>query len=80
MTHVQVFPRFYYVSDDTLLSILSNPTSVTAIQPHLASLFSAAANIVCSSVSGEGGVPNITAIESAEGERLVLSEEVYIFV
>lgn len=68
---VKVFPRFFFVSDDSLLSILSNPMSVTSIQPHLISLFGAMNNIVLAP-SGNGEDPVITAVESVEGERLDL--------
>ena len=70
--YVQVFPRFFFVSDDSLLSILSNPMSVSSIQPHLISLFGAMDNIVLSGSAGSGEDPEITAVESVGGERLSL--------
>ena len=67
----QAFPRFYYVSDDSLLSILSSPHSTHSLQPHLGSLFAAVTNIIVSSPQDEE-TPVITAVESPEGEILQL--------
>ena len=67
----QAFPRFYYVSDDSLLSILSSPSSTHSLQPHLGSLFAAVTNIIVSSPQDEE-TPVITAVESPEGEVLQL--------
>ncbi|XP_060567478.1 dynein axonemal heavy chain 5-like [Ruditapes philippinarum] len=36
----RVFPRFYYVSDPILLAILSRPTDLESVKPHLKSIFS----------------------------------------
>jgi hypothetical protein len=59
------------VSDDSLLSILSDPMSVSSMQPHLISLFGAMSNIILAPpVVGED--PIIIAVESVEGERLNL--------
>ncbi|KAL4232681.1 hypothetical protein ACF0H5_007369 [Mactra antiquata] len=35
----RVFPRFYFVSDPILLAILSRPTDLESVKPHLKSLF-----------------------------------------
>ena len=71
----QVFPRFYFVSDDSLLSILSSSTSVESIKPHLSSLFNDVGSIVSVS-STDGGAPIITGVESCEGEVLPLNQSV----
>ena len=71
-TLFQVFPRFFYVSDDSLLSILSNPKSVSSIKPHLVSLFGAIGNVIVTESSHDGGAPVITAVESIQGECLNL--------
>ena len=63
------------MSDDSLLSILSDPTSVVSIQPHLISLFGAMNNIVLAPSVGKED-PVITAVESVEGERLDLISRV----
>ncbi|KAK6187606.1 hypothetical protein SNE40_005595 [Patella caerulea] len=36
----KAFPRFYFVSDSILLSILSRPTDLESVRPHLRSIFS----------------------------------------
>ena len=65
------------MSDDSLLSILSNPKSVTSIQPHLMSLFGAVSNVIVAGSSNNGmGTPVITAVESIQGERLDLIDPV----
>ncbi|XP_052807484.1 dynein axonemal heavy chain 5-like isoform X7 [Mya arenaria] len=35
----RVFPRFYFVSDPILLAILSRPTDLESVKPHLKSIF-----------------------------------------
>ena len=68
-----MFPRFFYVSDDSLLSVLSNPMSVSSIQPHLASLFGGMGNLVLAdSTSSHGEAPVIIAVASVDGEKLPL--------
>lgn len=72
---MQVFPRFFFVCDDSLLCILSNPMSVSSIQPHLISIFGAMSNIV---LAGSKEQPLITAVESILGERLNLISPVSV--
>ena len=69
----QAFPRFHFVSDDSLLSILSNSASVTSLQPHLRSLFASAASLTSSKYRGEHIVTTVTSIE---GEQLQLTNPV----
>ncbi len=69
---IQVFPRLFYVSDDSLLSVLSNPKSVTSLKPHLVSLFGAVGDVVVAGSSQNGETPVITAVESIQGECLNL--------
>lgn len=70
-----MFPRFYFVSDDSLLSILSNDVSVESVKPHLSSLFNDVGKIVSSS-SNDKDSPIITGVESRDGEILPLSQPV----
>ena len=72
-----MFPRFYFVSDDSLLSILSNDVSVESVKPHLNSLFNDVSSIVSSS-SNDKDFPVITGVESRDGEILPLSQPVSI--
>lgn len=71
----QAFPRFYYVSDDSLLDILSSPTSTQPLLPHLHSLFAAVRSLAVDSTDEEEP-PAITTVVSEEGEELKLSEPV----
>ncbi len=71
----QVFPRLYYVSDDFLLSVLSDPSS---LHTHLHTLFGGVAALVTTPTLGKGEPPVITAVESVEGERLQLTKQVTI--
>ena len=66
------------MSDDTLLTILSNPTSIHSICPHLGSLFTAVRGVTTrpTDEEEEGESSEIVAVESVEGERVDLSNPV----
>ena len=64
------------MSDDSLLSILSDPTSPTTVQSHLGSLFGATASILTTSSTQDGDIPSVTGVVSAEGEKLNLIRQV----
>ena len=72
-----MFPRFYFVSDDSLLSILSNSLSVESVKPHLSSLFNDVGSIVSADPT-DGDAPLIIGVESHEGEFLRLNQPVSI--
>ena len=79
---MQAFPRFFYVSDDSLLQILSSPLSPSSLTPYLPSLFTNTRSLITQSPGTkeedkkEEAPVIITAVESAEGERLDLVEPV----
>ena len=63
------------MSDDSLLSILSNSMSVESVKPHLCSLFNDVGSIVLAKKPNKD-VPSITGVESREGETLKLNQPV----
>jgi hypothetical protein len=61
-----LFPRFFFVSDTTLLAILGLAGDLRAVQPHMLSLFS---NIKCLQLDDRRS-DTITSVQSSEGEIL----------
>ena len=61
------FPRFYFISSDELLHILSQRKNPTAVQPHLQKCFEGLRRL---EFSDAGQSPDILAMVSVEGERI----------
>lgn len=62
-----LFPRFYFLSNEELLEILSQTRNPQAVQPHLSKCFDAIKSLEFS--SGDKSV-DIVAMISPEGERI----------
>lgn len=66
-----LFPRFYFISDDELLSILAS-SSAKAVQDHMLKMFDNCAKLIFKSEFDE----TICGVDSQEGERCDLANPV----
>jgi dynein heavy chain, axonemal len=66
-TKRDVFPRFYFLSNDDLLTILSESKDVKKLQPHFKKVFEATDHVIFD------GDLNITSVVSPEKERFELT-------
>eukprot|EP00599_Poterioochromonas_sp_BG-1_P017876 CAMPEP_0173166600 /NCGR_PEP_ID=MMETSP1105-20130129/22117_1 /TAXON_ID=2985 /ORGANISM="Ochromonas sp., Strain BG-1" /LENGTH=3828 /DNA_ID=CAMNT_0014087887 /DNA_START=639 /DNA_END=12125 /DNA_ORIENTATION=- len=70
-TKRMAFPRFYFLSNDELLEILSQAKDPRAVQPHLRKCFD---NLVKLEFGSEPGSIDILAMFSSENERVSLGK------
>lgn len=68
------FPRFYFLSDDELIEILSQTRNVQAVQPHLQKCFD---NIKKVEFTQEKDSKEIIGMWSSEGEYVAFSHSVF---
>lgn len=75
---LQAFPRFHFISDSVLLSILSAANSVESIQPYLTSMFGNMAALTVTHLDDINRGPQavISSVTSIEGEELMLVRHV----
>jgi len=66
-TKRSAFPRFYFLSDEDLLAILSQTRDPQAVQPHLQGCFDAMKSLV---FGEEDQAAEMFAMVSAEDERV----------
>ncbi|RYH31858.1 hypothetical protein EON65_01740 [archaeon] len=70
-TKRMAFPRFYFLSNDELLEILSQAKDPRAVQPHLRKCFD---NLIKLEFGAEPGSIDILAMFSSENERVGLGK------
>jgi hypothetical protein len=73
-TKRSAFPRFYFLSNDELLQILSQTRDPAAVQPHMSKCFDSIARIEFG--DDEDAAKDIFAMFSSEGERVPFSAPV----
>ena len=70
-----VFARFYFLSNDELLEILSQTRNPLAVQPHMRKCFDAIQRLDFGDAKSGGNASNdILAMVSPEGERVALTK------
>jgi dynein heavy chain len=71
-TKRQIFPRFYFISNDDLLEILGQSKNPPAVQPHFKKLFDNIKSLKMSK-SQIGGKIDASSMFSSEGEEVLFS-------
>ncbi|PXF43614.1 Cytoplasmic dynein 1 heavy chain 1 [Gracilariopsis chorda] len=75
-TQRSLFPRFFFLSDNDLLQVLSvSAGNLDSLSPHIGKLFPGLSCIIC---ERKGTVTEISAVESKEGEVVALTDPVCV--
>ncbi|XP_078738938.1 LOW QUALITY PROTEIN: dynein axonemal heavy chain 2-like [Lampetra fluviatilis] len=77
-TKRQVFPRFYFLSNDELLEILGQARNPAAVQPHLKKCFDNIKSLAIQKVPGPSRRMEATAMSSSDGEVVNFSAAVLL--
>ncbi|KAL5251273.1 hypothetical protein ACHWQZ_G016836 [Mnemiopsis leidyi] len=77
-TKRQIFPRFYFLSNDDLLEILGQSRNPTAVQPHLKKCFDNIVQLQMEKIGidSKGGKMEAVAMFSADGEKVEFNTQV----
>ena len=75
-TKRMAFPRFYFLSNDELLQILSHSKDPDAVQEHLVKLFDNIARLRLRPDGGSGAGADVEAMISGEGEEVLFARKV----
>lgn len=75
-TQRSLFPRFFFLSDNDLLQVLSvSSANLDSLSPHIGKLFPGLYCMICEK---KGNVAEISAVESKEGEVVALIDPVCV--
>uniref|UniRef100_A0A8C4Z8H0 Dynein, axonemal, heavy chain 2 n=1 Tax=Gadus morhua TaxID=8049 RepID=A0A8C4Z8H0_GADMO len=75
-TKRQVFPRFYFLSNDDLLEILGQSRNPTAVQPHLKKCFDNITRLQIAKAGVSGNKMEANGMFSADGEFVEFTQSV----
>ena len=77
-TKRQIFPRFYFLSNDDLLEILGQSKNPPAVQPHMNKCFDNIKALNMKAQVGSGGRLEALGMESSEGEYVQFGSPVLL--
>jgi dynein heavy chain, axonemal len=72
----QIFPRFYFLSNDELLQILANSQDIKSVEKHINKCFDNICGLTLA--EGIGNMPDITGMISGEREEVKFNKNIAI--